>query len=171
MIGMHYCAYELTVIIIHEIFYYCYCTYVCIIFPMRRCAAFAATATETETETAAALRPDRGDAADFSAAAHLQASKAELMQQLNSFASDGLRTLVVAKRVLSRSTGGSANPVRYDDANEIFFVTDDRRTQEGVRALPSQLGSGPVIAAGQGRQAGRSSGLGREKPLHRWVGS
>lgn len=39
---------------------------------------------------------------DFSAAAQLQASKAQMMQQLNSFASDGLRTLVVAKRILSR---------------------------------------------------------------------
>lgn len=61
---------------------------------MDRSAAFADAGSE--------IRTDRGRDEDFSSAAQLQASKAEMMQQLNSFASDGLRTLVVAKRVLSR---------------------------------------------------------------------
>lgn len=63
---------------------------------MDRCSAFA-------DASAAELRPGSGPGPgeDFSSAAYLQAQKAEMMQQLNSFASDGLRTLVVARRSLS----------------------------------------------------------------------
>ena len=66
-----------------------------------RCSSFSAQANDGSSSTSSSSGSSSGR--DFSAAAGLQAQKDQLLQQLSSFAADGLRTLVIAKRTLSKS--------------------------------------------------------------------